>query len=400
MMHLLLISDQDTFLKEAAAHIKPMLPAHCAVKTSRWSDVRPSDSGTPLLVLADLREMNVPTMSVKNVAEHFINTKIVGVGHPADVAGLLEYLKIGIKDFLAFPVPDGELQNFIQKSLADASSHGGGKRNGRVIAFYAPKGGCGVTFVAANTAVAMAKYQKSSIALCDFSKDCGDAATYLNLQPKYTLRDALDNSQLLDASFLEGVLTPHSSGLRVLAAAHSNQEPPSIDSIHALKSIFSLLTSSYDYLFVDAGHMDAGLLQFVLSESDFIILLGNPDVPSIKGLVNLVQKLTNHQFDPQKIKVIINRDNSKNQIDSKEFEKITRHSVTTYIPNNYALCIESVNKGEPVFNVNDKGDVSKKILELAQLIHNSFAAANDKVSANTAAPSMFQLAKKGILKCF
>lgn len=400
MIHILLISDQESFLKEASVHIKKMLPAHCLVKTSDWANVRPSDSEAPLLILADLRNVEIPTTVIKGVAENFKTVKIVGIGHPSDVNGLLGYLKIGIKDFLAFPVPDQELQNYIQLALVEANAHLSNKHNGRIITFYAPKGGCGVTFVAANAAVAMAKYQKSSVALCDFSKDCGDAATYLNLQPQYTLRDALDNSQLLDASFLDGMLTEHASGLRVLAAVHNNQEPPNIDSIHALKSIFSLLTSSYDYLFVDAGHMDTGLLQFVLSESDFILLLGNPDVPSIKGLVNLVKKLNAQHVDPQKIKVIINRDNSKNQIDSKEFEKIAHHSVTAYIPNNYGLCIESVNKGEPVFDLNDKSDVSKKIIELAQSVHSAFSGGSDKPSTNGAAPSILQIAKKGFLKCF
>jgi Flp pilus assembly CpaE family ATPase len=143
--------------------------------------------------------------------------------------------------------------------------------------------------------------------------------------------------------------------------------------------------------------MDATLLQFVLSESDFILLLGNPDVPSIKGLVSLVKKLNSLHFDPKKIKVIINRDNSKNQIDSKEFEKITRHAVTTYIPNNYGLCIEAVNKGEVVFDLNDKSDLSKKILELSQMVHTDFASTKD---ASTDAGGLIQMAKKGILRCF
>jgi Flp pilus assembly CpaE family ATPase len=98
------------------------------------------------------------------------------------------------------------------------------------------------------------------------------------------------------------------------------------------------------------------------------LLLGNPDVPSLKGLVNLVKKLSSHHFDPEKIKVIINRFNSKNQIDVKEFERMSNHPIAAFLPNNFVLCNDAVNKGESIYQLNPKADLSKKIDELAEII--------------------------------
>ena len=127
--------------------------------------------------------------------------------------------------------------------------------------------------------------------------------------------------------------------------------------------------------------------------------MGNPDVVSLKGLIALFNKLKALHYDTQKIKVLINRHNSKNKIDAKEFENMTKHSITSNLPNNYMLCIEAVNSGQPLSTVNPRGDLSKKIEELADII--TSPAFNSPDTPNTGdSGSIFGQAKKGFLRCF
>ncbi|MEI8345770.1 MAG: hypothetical protein WCG06_06835, partial [Candidatus Omnitrophota bacterium] len=70
--------------------------------------------------------------------------------------------------------------------------------------------------------------------------------------------------------------------------------------------------------------------------------------------------------------------------DIREFEKIAAKPVDFCIPNNYSVCIQAVNRGEPINKIMDKSDIGKKIDELAASIVKTIEAQaieNPKVSA-------------------
>jgi len=231
-----------------------------------------------------------------------------------------------------------------------------------------PKGGTGVTLLAANLGVSLAQKGSERIGICDLAPQVGDVVTYLDLSASYTLRDLIDNASRLDLSFLEGVTLAHASGVNVLASPRENQEPLNSGCATELQTILSLCRQTYDILLIDAGHTDPALLQLALMQSDLIILVGNSDVPSLKGLVFMLSKLTKLNYDPNKIKVVINRYDARNQLDTKEFEKKTKHPIACQLPNQYSLCIEAINNGLPISKVQKTSNLARKISELAEMI--------------------------------
>ena len=153
----------------------------------------------------------------------------------------------------------------------------------------------------------------------------------------------------------------HESGVKILAAPRPDQAPLSADLIHPIRILLALLKKNYSTVLVDAGALNPALLQLVMSESDGIYLVGNPDVVSLKGLIAFVNNLKNAHYAPEKIKVLVNRYNSKYQVGVKEFEKLTHHAISTYLPNDYSLCIEAANAGKPL---PEKSELARKIAEL------------------------------------
>ena len=398
---ILTVSNNESFAEQFAGLVKSASTASLLVQGCTYKQVDEKATLLPVLIVVDLVEtVEVNSSFLLKLSNQFPNCPIIGAGHPQDVQQLLEFVKMGVKDFLNVPLRLNEVSNLLSK-IKLRSVEAPTKASGKIVAIYSPKGGVGVTFLAANLAVALAKENSSRVAICDLSLECGDVSTYLNLTPKYTIRDVIDNDQLLDISFLEGAMLTHESGVRILAAPREHQNPPTSDNINALKSIFALLRQNFDFILIDAGHMDPGLLQFVLAESDTIFLMGNPDVASLKGLISLVKKMKTLHYSSQKIQVIMNRYNSKNQVDANEFEKITNHPVACLLPNNYALCIQAVNTGDPISKINDKADLSKKIAELAQMMVRSSGISIQANQTKSSSPkSMLEMAKKGILRCF
>ncbi|GEM_PF-2208699 len=369
----MVVTNNTSFLKETVSHFKNFFCPSTPFKNCTFNEAlsQPKEQN-PFLVLIDLTEPEEFVFSqAKRIAAHFENAKVVCIGHPSDVAVVLEFIKVGVKDFLKLPLNEEEIKKLCERSLdpPEFLTVNTKIKKAKVITLYSPKGGTGLTFLTVNLGVALAKGGQNKVTVCDFSPQCGDAATYLNLAPQYSVRDIIDNNPALDTSFLDGVLLKHPTGVRILAATtQQEQDTLTFEHLNTVESILKILKTSNAFILIDGGHLDPSLLQYVMLESDMIFLVGNPDVVSLKGLVASFNALKTQGIDTEKIKIIINRYNSKSQIDTKEFEKKTKHPITAQLPNNYMLCIEAVNTGQPLSHIQEKSDLSKKINEMAEMI--------------------------------
>ena len=407
---ILVVSDNETFLKEALGVLKKSAPPETSLKTCGFSEASLTFSKiSPAIIIIDLiHPADSILMTVQTINSSGRPSQIVGAGEPQDVTLLMKFIKLGVKDFLSLPFKTEEIMELLKQiaSRTDAlSSPEISKRGpeGQIITFFSPKGGVGVTLLAANISVTLAAVHKTKVVACDLAPQCGDIATYLNLVPQYTVRDIVDNNGAFDQSFVESCLLTHVSGVKILAAPPEDQDALNADNLNTIKSIFSMLKRSFNTIIIDGSHLDKALLQYVMSCSDMIFLVGNPDVVSLKGLVSFFRKLQLMHYDTQKIKVLINRHNSKSQIDTEEFEKMTKHPITSYLPNNFMLCIEAVNTGQPLLTIHEKSDLSKKVSELAEII---FCSGNDgnKNSLSTSSSGTTNTGresyKKGLFRCF
>ncbi len=96
---------------------------------------------------------------------------------------------------------------------------------GRVVTFFAPKGGVGRTTLAVNFAVAAAAELGQRVALVDGGLQFGDVGVLLNLNPKnQSIADVAREMNGGDLETLDGTLVDHSSGIRVLMAPPSPEQ--------------------------------------------------------------------------------------------------------------------------------------------------------------------------------
>src|SRR5262249_58502027 len=87
----------------------------------------------------------------------------------------------------------------------------------KLIVVMGAKGGVGATTIAANRGVQLAEMSKKRVVLLDFARMLGHVALVLDLQPRFALRDAVENLDRLDGHFFSGLLCRHRTGLEVLA---------------------------------------------------------------------------------------------------------------------------------------------------------------------------------------
>jgi pilus assembly protein CpaE len=285
-------------------------------------------------------------------------------------------LRAGIKDVLSSASDETTVRTAAARALeiartlrgrlggAPATDPGEGRSPGRVITVFSSKGGCGKTFLSTNLAVALSR-GGAEVALVDLDLHFGDVAIMLHLFPSHTIYDAAENPGL-DALGLKSLLTRHDSGVWTLVAP---TEPTIADTINpgAIGSILKLLRSAFDYVVIDTPPAFSEPVLAAFDESDWLVMLATLDVPSIKNLRLTLQTMELLHFPKGRIRVVVNRADSKVGLRLPDVEKLLSSPVDTTIPSSRSVPL-SVNKGSPIMLEEPKGPVAESIRRVAALL--------------------------------
>jgi pilus assembly protein CpaE len=282
-------------------------------------------------------------------------------------------LRVGVKDVLSSASDETVVRTSAARAIEIArtlrgrlgggapSDTGEGRAPGKVVTVFSSKGGCGKTFLSTNLAVALSR-GGAEVALVDLDLHFGDVAIMLHLFPSHTIYDAAQNP-VLDALSLKSFLTRHDSGIWTLVAP---TEPTIADNINpgAIGNILKLLRTAFDYVVIDTPPAFSEPVLAAFDESDWLVMLATLDVPSIKNLKLTLQTLELLHFPKSRMRVVVNRADSKVGLRLHDVEKLLSSPVDTTIPSSRSVPL-SVNKGSPIMLEEPKGPVADSIRRVA-----------------------------------
>lgn len=288
-------------------------------------------------------------------------------------------LRVGVKDVLSSASDENAVRGAAARAIEIArtlrgrlgggapTDPGGGRDPGRVVTVFSSKGGCGKTFLSTNLAVALSR-SGVEVALVDLDLHFGDVAIMLHLFPSHTIYDAAQSSGL-DALTLKSFLTHHDTGIWTLVAP---TEPTVADTISpgTIGSILKLLRSAFDYVVIDTPPAFSEPVLGAFDESDWLVMLATLDVPSIKNLKLTLQTMELLHFPKNRIRVVVNRSDSKVGLRLPDVEKLLSAPVDATIPSSRSVPL-SVNKGSPIMLEEPKGPVAESIRRIAALVAES-----------------------------
>jgi pilus assembly protein CpaE len=282
-------------------------------------------------------------------------------------------LRMGVKDVLSSASDETVVRTAAARAIEIArtlrgrlgggapTDAGEGRAPGRVVTVFSSKGGCGKTFLSTNLAVSLAR-NGAEVALVDLDLHFGDVAIMLHLFPSHTIYDVAQ-SPGLDAMALKSFLTHHDSGIWALVAP---TEPTVADSINpgTIGNILKLLRSAFDYVVIDTPPAFSEPVLAAFDESDWLVMLATLDVPSIKNLRLTLQTMELLHFPKGRIRVVVNRADSKVGLRMPDVEKLLSSRIDTTIPSSRSVPL-SVNKGSPIMLEEPKGPVAEAIRRVA-----------------------------------
>lgn len=284
---------------------------------------------------------------------------------------ILRAMRSGAQEYLTRPVDNRELTEAVRRiTELGRQSEVSRQSTGKLVTVFSSKGGVGVTSIATNLAVSMAKNAHKKTAVVDLNLQMGDVGLMLDLRPEYTMAEAMGVGSL-DESRLKGLLAHHESGVHLLSAPEDPVEAEKITP-SLLLEIFSLLKGMYEVVIVDAGHyFDSRVLE-VLQLADTILVLSVLDVPTVRNVrrsLNLFEQLG---FSKDKVRLVVNRHEKKTKVTVEDLQETTDCPVFWQIPNDYKTLITSIDAGVPAMMQAGRSKLARSIDDMTQALIRDF----------------------------
>lgn len=320
----------------------------------------------PNVVVLELGQFPDETLdTVRKLRNDHPNLGVIVTAADASPQLILRSMRAGAQEYLTRPIDTRELGEAV-KRIGNLISHATRPKvvtSGKLVAVFANKGGVGVTSVATNLAVALARKAGKRTVVVDLNLQMGDVALHFDLRPEYSLADTVSSGNL-DESRMRGLLTEHESGVFVLSSPEDPVEAEKI-SPAVLLEVFGLLKGMFDYIVVDAGHtFDSRVLE-VLNLADTILVLSVLDVPTVRNSRRCLELFGQLGYSPDKVKLVVNRFQKKTKVTIEDLEATAASKVFWQVPNDYKTLIEAIDAGEPAVVKAPRSKISKNIDELA-----------------------------------
>ena len=327
----------------------------------------------PGMVFIDLREDAHKTLDVvKRISTYFKETLIIVSGETMNLEMIRACMESGVRDFLQRPLQAAEVRAVFEKHklalLADTQI---GDRTGRIVTVFCNKGGLGKTTLAVNLALSLSRTVGSPVALVDLNLQLGDITTFLDVEPKQTIVDIARNIGRVDAAYLESSLAEYTDeqGGKVFVMADplhlEDAEELTADQINA---VLTILRATFEYVVIDTTTSFDSKTLTALDLADSVLLVSMVNLPCIRSsqrLLNLFERLG---YDPQKIKLLINRYLPDDEITLEDVEDTLEHPIYATVPNNYPVVMNAINRGVPVSHIENSKQVDKAFMDLAAKI--------------------------------
>jgi pilus assembly protein CpaE len=277
-------------------------------------------------------------------------------------------MRAGARDFFSHPADKEELHKALNQIIFDLRR--GRSQQGILTTVINAKGGSGSSFIACNLAHLAAVASDSSVVLMDFDLQFGAQSLNLDLKPQHTIVEALNDVAKLDFDAIDGYMTVHKSGLRMLSTVLEQLILPGEIAVENLDQLLTLAISHYNRIFVDLPRQIDPLSAAILDRSDQIVIVVQQSLVHLRDAKRLTRILKSEfNIAGKNIFIVINRYNSNGSIQIKDVENTLECENVFTIPNDYEKAAQSANLGIPLYDYARSAPITQAILSLTESLN-------------------------------
>lgn len=274
----------------------------------------------------------------------------------------IRFMRAGAREYLTLPLLPAELADALDRVLTRRTVSPHGRRvSKKQFVFMGAKGGCGVTTIASNFAVALAQESGQKTLLIDFGLPLGDAALNLGMPVEYSTANAFQDSIRMDGKFLRSLLARHSSGLAVLPAP--GEFSPLLATNETIDKLLSVARQCFDYVVVNIGSRIDLRDTALFEESTSLYLITQVGVSELRNANRLITQY--FSLRGRRLQIVLNRYTPHALIfDEQQITKALTRPPQWKIPDDYATARRIRNTGTPI--ALEDSPISKVIRQMAR----------------------------------
>jgi pilus assembly protein CpaE len=236
-----------------------------------------------------------------------------------------------------------------------------------LISLVSVTGGAGVTTLAANCALALARCAGKKVALVDLDLQAGDLAVALNVEPEHSLLDLNDSNLRLNSVQVESALTRHPSGLFLLAAPRRMEEGEQIPAA-LVGVVVDLMRQMVDFVIVDLGRHIDDTSAVVWERSDELLYVVGQSIAAMRGawrFLDLFGRLKPAGLQPR---FVLNRWMRRHPISEKDIVDTLGRPLLARIPRDDSAQEHALGRGEDLWKAAPRSPLTRAFEALAQQI--------------------------------
>lgn len=327
----------------------------------------------PSLVAISPEVKEEEAMELAKAIAHRSPTTALVLVREGNVDGLLpQYVRAGFRDVVDLSGGRDELRDAFESAIKWSTTlrltrgdQTEVESKGVTVCVFSSKGGSGKSFVACNLATALAAKSGKPTAILDLDVAMGDVFSYFGAEARRPLGDLIALGDKRDKEAVLAVGTQLADDVWGYATP-SDPAGDAMRSDETTKTITSL-QRHFDHLVLDAPaeYSDAVLAAFDIAS--VIYLVAALDVVGVRHLAKALETMLTLGVDPDRLRLILNRADSKVGLTPDEVERVMNLKIDALIPSS-RLVPAALNKGVPVYLDEPDSPVSKSIGGIADTL--------------------------------
>ena len=329
-----------------------------------WSALQ--DTPTDLVLLATTGHSERALVFIEGSVKQQPDRPIVVLAYGSPNGFVRRIFEVGADDIATLPAEPDEVGFVIQKVVArrQGTATATGVALAPMICVLGPKGGTGKTLTTGNLAVGLAEAGVRVLAL-DIDLQFGDLGLSLGLSPEKTLADLARSGGSLDAEKLDGYLVTHASGAHILMAP-TRPDHASVVTVEFLRDVYEAARQSHDFVIVDTPPGFTPEVIASIDSSTHVLMVGMLDALSLKNTKLGLETLELMGYDPTRIRVILNRADSRVGITKDDVSAILGREPEIMVPSDRDIP-RSINEGMPIIATKRRSEAAKAFRQLSEL---------------------------------
>ena len=264
-----------------------------------------------------------------------------------DPGAIMEAIRAGASEYLYPPFGDAA-RSGLERLVAERQSRVETVRPGaKVLGFFSAKGGCGATTIAVHTALEFPHINKSKVLVADLDMDAGLMSFLLKTKSPYSLLDAAQNLNRLDASYWKALISNGIPGVEIITSPNGASAKQPVQP-EQLEAVFYFVRTQYDWVVLDLGRGLSGLTLGCLEHCDQVFLITTTELPALHQAQQIVNRLNSSSLGTERLRILINRAPKRMELTTSELERMLGAPIFFEIPNDYNGLNDTLAEGKLV----------------------------------------------------